>query len=182
MFNVYFSGQGAGPLNIKVNCMSQSEPYTVIDGILKDVNGVGNIDYTNPTTATIDRTGGFTSITASTIGTLSYCNISTNHSSAYNFKSIGEFVVEFDVLEYTNDSLIEATGHDGTSREYITSRNFAETGHYKYVFKATEQYVIVNGTKIALNTKTLANYTNYIYIAIDTKNNVKFNNFVIYPI
>lgn len=146
------------------------------------MNGVGNIDYMNQTSAAIDRTGGFTSITASTIGSMSYCQISTNHTNYYNFKYIGEFVVEFDVLEYTNESLIEATGHNGTSREYITSRAFTETGHYKYVFKATEQYVIVNGTKIALNTKTLANYANYIILAVDTKNNLKFNNFVIYPI
>lgn len=178
-----YTGVGAGKIDIVAESGTlQSESYTIIDAILSDINGVGNIDYTNPTSATISRSSGYTSITASTVGTVSYCNISTNHSSAYNFKDIGGFAVEFDLLEYTGDSLLEVNGHDGTTRTYITSRNFEETGHYQYFFEPTEQYVIVNGARISLNTKTLANYTNYIYVSIDTKNNVKLNNLVVYPI
>ena len=75
---VTYQGQGLGErkLVVQKNGRTVSGTYTVIDGILKDVNGVGNIDYRNPVGADIDRTGGKTVFTAQTVGTVVYYQIS----------------------------------------------------------------------------------------------------------
>ena len=147
-----------------------------------EINGSGNIDWKNPTTATITKDISGTSVTASPIGTLSYLQVSTNHSTVYNMKDVSRFVVAFDLISYEGDCFLEVTGNNGSVTHWLCTRPFAETGYYEYHFEPTEQYVMVNGTKIGLNTRTLSDYTSSIYINMDTKNNMKFNNFVIYPI
>lgn len=182
-----YVGQGVGNVDISASAVIDgstfvSVPYEVIDGIVSDINGVGNIDYRNPVGAGIDRSGGKTVFTAQTVGTMVYCQISLNHTQNYNFNNTGEFVVAFDVLEYTGIGKLEVTANNGSTTHWLTSRDFAETGHYEYFFKENEQYLMFKGTKIPLNNRTLSDYTTSIYVSFDTDNSLTVNNVVVYPI
>lgn len=188
--NPGYTGVGAGEIDVVASVDKpittgsiQSNTYEIIDGILSDINGVGNIDYRNPVGANIDRTGGNTVFTAHTVGTMVYCQLSLNHTQNYNFNDTGEFVVEFDVLEYSGNSKVEITANNGSATHWLASRSFTETGHYAYYMKETSQYLIdPNGTRVPLNNKTLSDYTASIYVAFDTDNKLKVNNVVAYPI
>ena len=187
-----YTGTGAGKIDVVASLDSPSsisdsslvsETYGIIDGFLSDINGVGNIDYRNSSSGNINRDNTGTEFTANTIGTMSYFHISTDHTNVYNFKDKGAFVMEFDLLSYTDESCIEIVGNDETTNKWITSRRFAETGHYKYVIGENRQYLIVNnGNEIELNNYDISTFTNRRTVGINSKNKTKINNVVFYPI
>lgn len=176
-----YTGVGAGKIDVVAESGSlQSETYSILDCNWYDdgVTSPKTVTWWKPSsnfTETIEDTG--TTITNSTS--------STNHYWVKNYSQIdiGAFVVEFDLLSYTDDTTprFAFTGTGGGNYIFKTELEAPQQCHVKFIVDGTKiACQIDNGTPNTLATTT--NTTFYVGFRLNGEGSIKFKDFKVYPI
>lgn len=181
---VSYTGKGAGVLNIKaVHGIFQSETYELFDCMFYDkaVTGYKNTNWLNVSNnflETIEDDGTILTYNRTSGWAVIYAN--SNSTSTFPF-SIGS-VVEFDVISCTGEVRIQL--YDGTNMRYQFSLPTNTTDYnVKIEIGASLITKTVNGVTSSESISSYGLQTFQCVFATSVSGaNLKFKNFVVYPI
>ena len=179
-----YTGTGAGEVDIVAsldntitNTSPISEAYSIIDGTFKDIaiTGEKNTNWTNP--------GSAVNVETDEIGTTLSNTSGTFHIWANNYSQFtGPFAVEMDILSY-HDSGNGGFRISGTNTNFVFKNyNVPQSCHLKLMFIDGEIKYQIDGGVVTTYANNVTDTSAYVGFRFVGEWNVKYKNFVVYPI
>ena len=181
--SVLFVSKGTGEIYIKASCMNVSKTYSILDSIFLDKAITGNknnkwVNQSRTYDITVDNEG--THLARLKNGNLVPSTVANSLVWADRLLIGKPYILELDIIEInTAQGEIRIYYNDDGSYTSIFVSNMS-TGHYKIIVNDDSiEYIKDNGNPVILKYDTI---TVWETVSFANVNDIKFANYVIYPI